>query len=375
MLEWHSLEWVWPRLLWLQLLVPIVWLSWLAWRFVRSHWFTAKHDASTATQWFQVPQQRISKWKSVVIAALLYGGCALMLLSVARPKAVLLLPTRLDGVMLAIDSSGSMRAQDVLPSRIEVAQQIATRLIDTLPSQVKLGVVSMAGTASLVQTPSEDRDDLRRAIDALTLQPGSAVGSGLIIALDAMLPASGIDVRKLIEEGESARGVPAAPEAKPLTPQSPALHPAHSPIASASPTVQKLDPGSNKSQAIVLITDGQGNLGPDPIKMAQIAADLGVRVYTIGVGTTQGTVLKARGMQARVKLDEEVLKRIADMTAGEYFRADSSLKVDRIYQQLSMKISLKKHRQNEVTVLFALLGMGLLLLSAMLRFRQSGRVI
>lgn len=357
MLEWHSLEWVWPRLLWLQLVIPVVGLGWLVWRYLRKRWQPAGTPAATPAPWFRVAAFKPSPWQRFGVAALLYAGCALMLLSIARPKAVLLLPTRLDGVMLAIDSSGSMRATDVKPSRIEIAQKIAHQLIDTLPAQVKMGVVSMAGTASIVQAPTEDRDDLRRAIEALSLQPGSAVGSGLVIALDSLLPASGIDLKKILEEPPPAGSA------------------ASSPIASTSPTVQKLEPGANKAQALVLITDGQGNLGPDPIKMAQIAADLGVRVYTIGVGTTQGIVLKARGMQARVKLDEEVLKRIADMTGGEYFRADSDFKLERIYQQLAMKISLKKHRQSEVTVLLALLGMGLLLLSALLRFRQTGRVI
>lgn len=365
MLEWHSLEWIWPRLLWLQLLIPCTWLGLALWTWFKKRFRKNPAAQAHATQWFAQSARPTSKWRRFWLAALLYVACALMLLSLARPKAVLLLPSRLDGVMLAIDSSGSMRAQDIKPSRIEVAQSIAFKLIDTLPSFVKMGVVSMAGTASLVQAPTEERDDLRRAIEGLSLQPGSAVGSGLIIALDALLPASGVDVKKIIEEADGARS-PANPASSPL---------ASHPIASTSPTVQKMESGSNKSMALVLITDGQGNLGPDPIKMAQIAADLGVRVYTIGVGTTEGAVLKARGMQARVKLDEDVLKRIADMTAGEYFKADSDVKLDRIYQQLAIKISLKKHRQTEVTALLALLGMALLALSAALRFRQTGRVI
>ncbi len=375
MLEWHSIEWVWPRLLWLQLVIPTVWLLFVAWRWSRQRFGKQQSTSTASTAWFSQTTKPVSQWTRFWIAATLYLCCALILLSLARPKAVMLLPTRLDGVMLAIDSSGSMRAKDIKPSRIEVAQTIALRLIDTLPSQVKMGVVSMAGTASLVQAPTEERDDLRQAIERLSLQPGSAVGSGLIIALDALLPASGIDVKKLIEEGESARGAPNAAAAAAQLPEGSAPTVPSSSIASTSRKVEKLEPGANKSQALVLITDGQGNLGPDPIKMAQIAADLGVRVYTIGVGTVQGEVLKARGMQARVKLDEDVLKRIAELTGGEYFKADSELKLDKIYQRLSMQIALKKHRQTEVTVLFALLGMMFLGISCWLRFRQNGRLI
>ena len=374
MLEWHSIEWVWPRLLWLQLVIPTVWLLFVAWRWSRQRFGKQQATSTASTAWFSQAAKPASQWTRFWIAATLYLCCALILLSLARPKAVMLLPTRLDGVVLAIDSSGSMRAKDIKPSRIEVAQTIALRLIDGLPSQVKMGVVSMAGTASLVQAPTEERDDLRQAIERLSLQPGSAVGSGLIIALDALLPASGIDVKKLIEEGESARGAPNAAAAAPLPEASAPAVPSN-PIASTTRKVEKLEPGANKSQALVLITDGQGNLGPDPIKMAQIAADLGVRVYAIGVGTTQGEVLKARGMQARVKLDEDVLKRIAELTGGEYFKADSDLKLEKIYQRLSMQIALKKHRQTEVTVLFALLGMMFLGGSCWLRFRQNGRLI
>jgi len=375
MLEWHSLEWVWPRLLWLQLLIPVICLLLMAWRFGCKRFGKSPPTSTLQGVWFRKAAMPISKWQRFWMAATLYLCCALMLLSLARPKAVMLLPTRLDGVVLAIDSSGSMRAKDIKPSRIEVAQAIALRLIDSLPSQVKMGVVSMAGTASLVQAPTEERDDLRQAIERLSLQPGSAVGSGLIIALDALLPASGIDVKKLIEEGETARGLPNAGAAAVPLPEGAVPAAPSYPIASTSRKVEKLAPGANKSQALVLITDGQGNLGPDPIKMAQITADLGVRVYTIGVGTTQGEVLKARGMQARVKLDEDVLKRIAELTGGEYFKADSELKLERIYQRLSMQIALKKHRQTEVTVLFALIGMMFLGLSCWLRFRQHGRLI
>ncbi len=368
MLEWHSLEWVWPRLLWLQAVIP---LGWVCVFFMKFRSTKSTPTSASASLWFATASVPSTKWRRYGMAGLLYAGCALMLLSVARPKAVLLLPSRLDSVVIAIDSSGSMRAADVKPSRIAVAQGIANRLIDTLPTQVKLGVVSMAGTASLVQAPTDERDDLRKAVEDLSLQPGSAVGSGLVIALHALLPASGIDVKKIIAEGEDSRGTAAPPESKSLD-VPPA---ASSALASTSREVHKLEPGANKSQALVLITDGQGNLGPDPLKMAQIAADLGVRVYTIGVGTTAGAVLKAKGMQMRVKLDEEVLKKIADMTAGEYFKADAEPALEKIYQQLSTAISLKKHRQNEVTVLFALLGMGLVMLHTLLRLRQVGRVI
>ncbi len=118
MLEWHSLEWVWPKLLWLQLVIPVVWLLFVAWRWRRQR-FGKQSAASTApSAWFRQAAKPVSSWQRFWMAATLYLCCALMLLSLARPKAVMLLPTRLDGVVLAIDSSGSMRAKDIKPSRI-----------------------------------------------------------------------------------------------------------------------------------------------------------------------------------------------------------------------------------------------------------------
>jgi Ca-activated chloride channel family protein len=140
-------------------------------------------------------------------------------------------------------------------------------------------------------------------------------------------------------------------------------------------SLPKVPPGSNTAAAIVLLSDGQSNVGPDAVKMAQVAADLGVRVYTVGVGTAQGTVLKAQGMQMRVKLDEASLKKIAEITKAEYFSADNRQELLQIYQSLSSKIVLKKHRRTEVSALCALLGMLLLTWGSAWAWWRHGRII
>jgi Ca-activated chloride channel family protein len=134
-------------------------------------------------------------------------------------------------------------------------------------------------------------------------------------------------------------------------------------------------PGSNTAAAIVLLSDGQSNVGPDAVKMSQVAADLGVRVYTVGVGTAQGTVLKAQGMQMRVKLDEASLKKIAEITKAEYFSADNRQDLLQIYKSLSSKIVLKKHRRTEVSALCALLGMLLLSWGCAWAWWRHGRIV
>jgi Ca-activated chloride channel family protein len=344
--EWHSIQFVWPRLLWALGLMPVFWGLYLVWQRSRkrpsSTWFGLAGLATTD-----------APWRRHVPLALTFLGLGCLLVAVARPQAIVLLPSRMDTVMLAIDSSGSMRAGDVLPSRIEAAQAAARSFVLGQSGQVKLGLVSVAGAAALVQAPTDQRDLVLQAIDSLSLQPGSAIGSGIVIALEAMLPGSGLDVRGLID-GDNRADTGTSPK---------------------PPPPPKVAPGSRTSTAIVLISDGQSNVGPDPLKMAQVAADLGVRVYTVGVGTAQGAVLKAQGMQMRVKLDEDALKMIAKITKAEYFSAQNAQELKQIYDAISTQIVLKKHRLTEVSALCALLGMLLVAWGSAWAWWRQGKII
>jgi Ca-activated chloride channel family protein len=123
------------------------------------------------------------------------------------------------------------------------------------------------------------------------------------------------------------------------------------------------------------MSDGQSNMGPDTLQMARVAADLGVRIFTIGFGTPEGAVLHAHGVSVRVKLDEAPLKRIAEITHGEYFRAASSTEINKIYQSLGMRIVMQKHQLAEVTAILLTLGMGLVLLAAAWSVARTGRVL
>lgn len=317
---------LWPFMLWGLLLVPVVVLAYVALR-GRNHG----------------------------PALLMLAGLTVLLLAMTRPRAILLLPSRLETVILAIDSSGSMRANDVQPSRIELAQAAAKTIVQGQPAFVKLGVVSVAGTAALVQAPTDKREDLNRAIDNLPLQRGSALGSGIVIALATLLPNAGLDVDKLIN-----------PEQATL--------PSNKASTAGTPKV-KLEPASNTSAVMVLMSDGQSNMGPDAIQMARVAADLGVRIFTIGLGTPEGSVLHAHGVSMRVKLDEAPLKRIAEITHGEYFRAVSAAEVQKIYQSLGLRIVMQKHQLAEVTALLLTLGMGLILAAGAWSVARTGRII
>ena len=287
-------------------------------------------------------------------------GLAAGLLALARPQAVLLLPSRLDSVMLAIDTSGSMRATDVLPNRLEAALAAVRIFIEEQPVQVKVGIVNLSGTASVAQAPTTQRDELFRAIENLPLQRGSALGSGIVVALANLLPGSGIDPEKIIMEAD---GPPKPDTGRAL-------------VAPGDASNQvKLTPGANKSMAIVLITDGQSNIGPDVLKMAQLAADHGVRVYTVGVGTPEGMVLRAQGMSMRVRLDETVLKKVAEITEGNYYRASDAQQLLEVYRQLGTTIRLEKHQLTEVTAVMLALAMLLVLCGSLINLRRHARVL
>jgi Ca-activated chloride channel family protein len=295
---------------------------------------------------------------------------------------MLLMPTAVESVILAIDTSGSMRAADVKPSRIEAAQAAARSFIDGMPSRLRVGVVAISGTAAVVQSPTTERDDLYQAIDSLQLQRGSAIGSGILVSLAELLPGAGIDVQKILNEasgdgprpgagGTPLRGAPGRDSAGTAGGTASGARSGSQEPPKTSPPAE---PGSNRSAAIVLLTDGQGNTGPDTLKMAELAAQQGVRIFTVGVGTPEGITLNAQGMSMRVRLDEEALKKIADITLGDYFRANDALDLRRIYKELSSRLTLERRQLTEVTAVFALAGCVLVIVAAAVSLARTGRI-
>jgi Ca-activated chloride channel family protein len=351
-LELHSIRFGWPFMLWSLVLIPLLVMLY-AWLEVRR----LRRRPRVAAAAVALPERlkQFTRRHGPVLWCLV--GLSILLLATTRPRAVLLLPGHTEAVMQVMDSSGSMRAQDVKPSRLQVAQDIAREFVAHQPRQVKLGIVSASATATVVQAPTESRDALFKAIDAISTQPGSAIGAGLLIGLSTLLPASGLDVAKLLEM-EPPGSNPAAARNR----QAP---------GSEVPKI-KLEPGSDQAVALVLLTDGQSNTGPDLMKMARVAADRGVRVYTIGMGTPEGTVLKAEGFQARVKLDEAPLKQVAEITRGEYFRAAQSEDIQKIYQSISMRIVMHQHQSTEITALLMFAGMLWVMLGAAWNLSRRG---
>jgi Ca-activated chloride channel family protein len=264
-----------------------------------------------------------------------------ILVAVARPASVITLPSEQRTIILAIDVSLSMRASDVEPSRIAAAQEAAKAFIQNQPSDVRIGIVSFAGTALLVQAPTQNREELLGAIDRLELQRHTAIGSGLIMALATLFPDAGIDLESMLFGGggrDARRGVainkPAKSESKQFTP---------------------VAPGSYGSAAIILLSDGRRTTGPDPLDAAKMAADRGVRVFTVGLGSAEGGTAGFEGWSIYMRFDEETLKAIADVTKGSYFSAASAAELKKIYQELNARFMMEK-KETEISALFTALA-------------------
>ena len=281
---------------------------------------------------------------------------ALLIAAIARPAAVVQLPSQHETIILAMDVSGSMRAKDVEPDRLAASQAAAKAFVNEQPRTTRIGVVAFAGTASLVQPPTQNREDIIAAIDRFQLQRATAIGSGILVALKAIFPEVEFDLRASNPRGDRAQ--------KPVQP----------PRGPDKASDKPVPPGSYMSAAIILLTDGQATTGPDPVEAARMAAERGVRIFTVGVGTPNGEILVGEGWSMRVRLDEETLKTIANVTRGEYFYAGTAVDLKKIYRSLNSRFVLEK-KETEITALFAAAGALAALLSALLSLLWFNRIL
>jgi Ca-activated chloride channel family protein len=310
-------------------------------------------------------RHRSGRWSS---NSLILSGLAVMIVGLSRPMMQGIEPTPLDQVILVIDSSASMRASDVLPSRIDLAKQIANAFIEALPAHASLGLISMAANASVIQTPTRQRHQLEQALERISLQPGSALGSAIILATAQAIPEAAIDVERLIT-GSSRRSMVSSSSLSNASEAGSGSNEAFKqPESPASP-------GSRESSVIVLLADGDSNMGPAPLEMAEVARLWGLRIYSIGIGTRDGAVLRSDGVTARVRLEDKTLKALTSSTAAEYFALEDKAAVKQIFASLSGRIGLKRKKKIEVTHWFALVGSMLLIAGALMNVQRHGRIL
>lgn len=325
------MSFIWPVMLLLLLLIPLG--AVLYFRQQRQRRRLAAQYASFGLNQ-QTAGRQVGKRRHIPIIFFLIG-LAILIVALARPQAVVSLP-RIEGiVILAFDVSGSMAADDFKPTRMEAAKVAARDFIEQQPPNVQIGIVSFSESGFSVQPPTDDQAAVLAAINRLTPQRGTSLAYGIFTSLEAIQTA---------EEGEQPQfysNRTPTPEGEP------------------APTPTPVPPGTHTSSVIVLLSDGENNTSPDPVEAAQTAADRGVRVYTIGIGSSAGSLLHIEGLTIRSRLNEELLQQIAQITEGSYYNATTEQEMQAIYHNLNPQLVMKPEK-TEMTSLLA--GLGLLVL-------------
>ncbi|RST49442.1 VWA domain-containing protein [Variovorax sp. MHTC-1] len=347
------MNFLWPQFLWLLLAAPLLVLLYF-WLMRRKKKLALRYASLSIVREAMGVRQNIRRHIPPFLFLL---AMIAMLIAAARPMAVVVLPSNQQTIILAMDVSGSMRAADVQPNRLVAAQEAAKSFLKELPRHVKVGIVAFAGSANVAQLPTTNREDLVTAIDSFQLQRATATGNAIVVSLATLFPDAGIDVSNFGPQSSRQRGVPLEQAGK--GPQK-----EFTPVA----------PGSYTSAAIIMLTDGQRTTGVDPLDAAKVAAERGVRVYTVGIGTVDGETIGFEGWSMRVRLDEETLKAIANKTQAEYYYAGTATDLTKVYNTLSSRLTVEK-KETEISALFALSAAVLALLSAGLSLLWFNRIL
>ena len=252
-------------------------------------------------------------------------GLTILIVALARPQTVVSMPKEQGTVILAFDVSGSMAADDMKPTRMDAAKAAAKDFVQRQPLSVQVGVVAFSDAGFSVQAPTSDKDAILASIDRLAPQKGTSVGNGILNSLKAIAVSNGQAGGPLTYSN--------------LTP-------------SPTPTPTPVPPGTYTNGVIILLTDGENNESPDPFGAAQAAADRGVRIYTVGIGSAAGSDLHINGFIIHTQLDEATLQQISQITGGTYYNAQNAQDLNKIYNNLNPQLVIKPE-ETEVTSFFA----------------------
>jgi Ca-activated chloride channel homolog len=358
------MNFLWPQFLWLLLAIPLL-VGVYVWLLRRKKKIALRYASLSIVREAMGKSQGIRRHIPPLLFLL---SLAAMLVATSRPFAVVTLPSQNETIILAMDVSGSMRATDVLPNRLVASQNAAKAFLADLPRNVRVGVVAFAGTAAVVQPPTLNREDLTVAIDKFQLQRGTAIGNGIMVSLAELFPDAGIDLESLESSHDRRRGISLDQPSKDIKEGK------DTKTAAGGKSFTPVASGSYTSGAIILLTDGQRTTGVDSLDAAKAAAERGVRVYTVGVGTVEGETIGFEGWSMRVKLDEETLKGIARATQAEYFYAGTASDLKKVYETLSARLTVEK-KETEISALLAMLAAALGVLSATLSLLWFNRIL
>jgi Ca-activated chloride channel homolog len=312
----------WPGLLWALLLVPVALAAYLLAQRRRSRYTVRFTNLDLLANVVSAKPG----WRRHVPPAFYLLALAALLVSLARPQALALVPKEQATVILVMDVSGSMNATDVEPTRLVSSQRAAASFVEQLPEKFRVGIVSFASTAQTLTRPTTDRPAVYEAIESLHAEGATAMGDGIERALDVKRPPA-----------PSTGG------------------------ASPAPTPGTQQGGDDAPMVVLLLSDGANTQGrTQPMEAAADAKELGVPVFTIALGTDRGMVdvPDETGNLRRIPVppDKLTLQRIAEITGARFFAAPSSSDLKGIYRELGSKIGFVKEKQ-EITVVFAATGL------------------
>jgi Ca-activated chloride channel family protein len=336
------MSFIWPAMLWLLLLVPLFVVAYLRVQ-ERRRQLAARYGSLGL-----VGAARLPAWRRHLPPALFLVALLILIVSLARPQAQVSLP-RLEGtVILAFDVSRSMAAEDMEPSRMEAARAAARAFVERQPSTVRIGVVAFSNSGLEVQVPTDDQNAILSAIDRLEPQRGTSLGQGILAALGALAADA---------DGDTAGGNPSGPGAG----------------EAQGDAFEVPDVANPESTAILLFSDGENNEAPDPIEAAIAARGQGVRIFTVGLGSPQGTTLELDGFSVHTQLDEAVLQQIAQLSGAVYYRAVDQEALGAVYDDVAAQLVVRA-QEMEVTSLLAGAGILVLMLGGALSLLWFGRV-
>lgn len=326
---------IWPSMLLSLALVPLVLLLYLWLQRRRNRDFALLGAMGFVADRNVKPPGR----KRHVAPILFMLGLTLLFFAAARPQMVLALPHIEGIVMLAFDVSASMGADDMEPTRLGAAKIAAAAFVERQPGNIKIGVVAFSDEGLVVQRPTDDHVEITAAIKRLMPQTGTSLGHGILAALEDDFP--------VLESDQSRDG--------------------------QMETMPEVSIGAFAPRVIVLLTDGEDTTRSDPLEAAQMAIEQGVRVYTVGIGGAGGTTLEIDGFNVFTRLDENVLKDIAQLTEAEYYNAEDSDDLRSVYQNLDPKFVVRPEKM-EITSILGGISMLVLLLGGAISLLWFGRI-
>ena len=331
------MSFIWSSMLGLLLLVPVLALVYVMMQ-------RQRQDVVAKSGFGLVQTARVTDVRRHYPAMIFLLGLTILIFSLARPQATVSLPKYEGTVILVFDVSGSMAAEDIEPTRMEAAKKIASDFVQDQPANVSVGVVAFSDGGLSVQTPGVNREETLGTIERLVPRRGTSLGNGVLVALNAIA----------VDAGDP-----------------PLMNTSN---VSSTEDMVNMPQGWYPSAVIVLFSDGENNDRFDPLAVTDLAVDLGVRIYTVGVGSAEGITIKVEGMNVHTALNEPLLQQIAQTSGGQYYFAGDEKELHRIYNDLVPTLSIKPE-ELELTALLAGVGILVFLLGGALSLLWFGRVI